>query len=186
MVVLLNILIALYNSAYQDITDNATDEYLALFAQKTMQFVRAPDENVFIPPFNLIEIFLLIMPLEWWLPRKAYQKLNDWIMFVLYFPLLAITSVMETREAKWVSSNRRRKASDDDTIEEWEQLEDQCNFSNDGWAAKVEDSKPNVEVKGDIVEIKKLKGEVDVLKKMIEELKDVILANGNGSSEKAK
>jgi hypothetical protein len=48
MVVLLNILIALYNSAYEDITDNAIDEYMALFAQKTMQFVRAPDENVFI------------------------------------------------------------------------------------------------------------------------------------------
>ena len=47
--VLLNILIALYNSAYQDITDNAIDEYMALFSQKTMQFVRAPDENVFIP-----------------------------------------------------------------------------------------------------------------------------------------
>jgi hypothetical protein len=48
MVVLLNILVALYNSAYEDITDNAIDEYMGLFAQKTMQFVRAPDENVFI------------------------------------------------------------------------------------------------------------------------------------------
>ena len=46
--VLLNILIALYNSAYSDITDNAIDEYMAIFSQKTMQFVRAPDENVFI------------------------------------------------------------------------------------------------------------------------------------------
>ena len=39
---------ALYNSAYSDITDNAIDEYMALFAQKSLQFVRAPDENVFI------------------------------------------------------------------------------------------------------------------------------------------
>lgn len=46
--VLLNILIALYNSAYEDITGNAVDEYMALFAQKALQFVRAPDENVFI------------------------------------------------------------------------------------------------------------------------------------------
>lgn len=55
--VLLNILIALYNSAYEDISGNATDEYMAIFAQKTMQFVRAPDENVFIPrefPSNLL------------------------------------------------------------------------------------------------------------------------------------
>ena len=46
--VLLNILIALYNSAYEDITENAVDEYMALLSQKTLQFVRAPDENVFI------------------------------------------------------------------------------------------------------------------------------------------
>lgn len=48
-IVLLNILIALYNSAYEDISGNAIDEYMAIFALKTMQFVRAPDENVFIP-----------------------------------------------------------------------------------------------------------------------------------------
>lgn len=30
MVILLNVLIALYNQAYTDITENATDEYLAL------------------------------------------------------------------------------------------------------------------------------------------------------------
>jgi hypothetical protein len=30
MVILLNILIALYNSAYEDITENALDEYMAL------------------------------------------------------------------------------------------------------------------------------------------------------------
>jgi hypothetical protein len=49
----LNILIALYNSAYEDISGNAIDEYMAIFAQKTMQFVRAPDENVFIPRMSL-------------------------------------------------------------------------------------------------------------------------------------
>lgn len=48
-IVLLNILIALYNSAYEDISGNAIDEYMAIFALKTMQFTRAPDENVFIP-----------------------------------------------------------------------------------------------------------------------------------------
>ncbi len=65
MVILLNVLIALYNSAYEDITGNATDEYMALFAAKTLQFVRAPDENVFIAPLNLLELAFLILPLEW-------------------------------------------------------------------------------------------------------------------------
>jgi hypothetical protein len=75
-VVLLNILIALYNSAYEDIYDNANDEYLALFSQKTMQFVRAPDENVFIAPFNLIEVFCLAIPLEWWMNKRLYERIK--------------------------------------------------------------------------------------------------------------
>ena len=68
MVILLNILIALYNSAYEDVTGNSDDEYMALFAGKTMQFVRAPDENVFIAPLNLLELFFLILPFEWYVP----------------------------------------------------------------------------------------------------------------------
>jgi hypothetical protein len=51
-------LIALYNSAYEAISGNATDEYMATFAQKTMQFVRAPDENVFIPRMPSPYLFL--------------------------------------------------------------------------------------------------------------------------------
>jgi hypothetical protein len=123
MVVLLNILIALYNSAYEDITDNAIDEYMALFAQKTMQFVRAPDENVFIAPLNLIELFGLIIPFEWWLPRHVYAKLNDYVMAVLYSPLLIVAAYFETRSAKAVKTNRNNRRDDDDTIEEWEQME---------------------------------------------------------------
>jgi len=57
-------LIALYNSAYQDITDNATDEYMALFSQKTIQFVRAPDENVFIARKLLKRLTMLPMQIE--------------------------------------------------------------------------------------------------------------------------
>ena len=137
MVILLNILIALYNSAYEDITDNSDDEYLALFAQKTMQFVRAPDENVFIAPFNLVEIFLLIM---------------------------------ETRSAHRVKSNKKRGAEEDDTIEEWEQLEGECDFEADGWAKKVEQTKPNVETDSATRECMELRKEINVLKKMIETL----------------
>merc|ERR1712000_58930 len=75
MIILLNILIALYNSAYEDIYENADDEYLALFAQKTMQFVRAPDENVYIAPFNLVEIIISGL-FEWWMPRATYEFIN--------------------------------------------------------------------------------------------------------------
>jgi hypothetical protein len=178
MVVLLNILIALYNSAYEDITDNAIDEYMALFAQKTMQFVRAPDENVFIAPLNLIEIFFLILPLEWWMPRKAYAKLNDYVMAVAYSPVLFIAAWVEQRSAKRVKSNRVRGEEDDDTTEEWEQMDD-MDFENDGWAKLVERVKPDVEDDTATLEVRKLSEEVKELRELLLQLID---QKGNGTN----
>ncbi|KAI1813281.1 hypothetical protein GGS20DRAFT_577688 [Poronia punctata] len=170
MVVLLNVLIALYNSAYEDIYDNSDDEYLALYAQKTMQFVRAPDENVFIAPFNLIEVFLLIIPFEWWMPKKQYERLNDVVMATLYSPLLVCAAIFEVRSAKHIRNNRRRGEEDDDTIEEWEQMADQVDFEGEGWAKKVSESKANVEEDAAVTEIRQLRAEVDNLKSLLEKL----------------
>ncbi|RMZ79507.1 hypothetical protein DV737_g3367, partial [Chaetothyriales sp. CBS 132003] len=163
--------------AYEDITGNATDEFMALFAQKTLQYARAPDENVFIPPFNLIEIFLLILPFEWWMPNQTYQHLNTIVMGIIYFPLLVVTAAYETWDAHKVRSNRRRGEEDDDTIEEWEQLDDEINFESEGWDKKVQSSKPDVQVDIDVVEIRSLKQEVDELKQMIR----AITPSGNAS-----
>lgn len=170
MVILLNILIALYNSAYEDVTDNATDEYMALFAQKTMQFVRAPDENVFIAPFNLIEVFCLIVPFEWWMDRASYERLNNYVMAVIYSPLLLVTAFLETREAHHVKFNRTRNEADDDTIEEWEQINDEIDWEQEGWSKKVEDTKPNVDVDTAVVGIQEVRKEVRDLKKMVGEM----------------
>lgn len=170
MVVLLNILIALYNSAYEDITDNAVDEFMALFAQKTMQFVRAPDENVFIAPLNLIEIFCLIIPFEWWMPRDYYAKLNDVVMGVVYSPLLLIAALFEVRSARHVRSNRKRGEADDDSVEEWEQMAGEVDFEGDGWKKTVERVKPNVEEDQATTEVRALKGEVAELKGMLVKL----------------
>jgi hypothetical protein len=74
------------------------------------------------------------------------------------------------QEAHVVRSNRRRRAKDDDTIEEWEQLANECDFEDDGWAKKVEETKPNVEIAGDIIEVRKLRDEVKELKALIEEV----------------
>jgi len=179
MVVLLNILIALYNSAYEDITDNAIDEYMALFSQKTMQFVRAPDENVFIAPLNLIEIFFLILPLEWWLPRRIYAKLNDYVMAVIYSPLLFIAAFVEQRSAKRVSGNRRRGEEDDDTIEEWEQMQD-VDFESDGWAKTVERVKPDVVDDAATLAVRKLSTEVKELKELLMKLVEQKDKEANG------
>ena len=170
MVILLNILIALYNSAYEDITDNAIDEYMALFAQKTMQFVRAPDENVFIAPFNLIEVFCLIIPFEWWMDASRYERLNNYVMGFIYGPLLLVTAYFETREAHHVKFNRKRNEEDDDTIEEWEQMEGEIDWESEGWNKKVEGTKPNVKVDAAVEEIQELRKEVGDLRKMIREM----------------
>lgn len=173
MVVLLNILIALYNSAYQDITDNAVDEYMALYSLKTMQFVRAPDENVFMAPFNLIEIFLLILPFEWWLSKPAYQRLNNAVMGIIYSPLLLVTALMETREAHLVKRNRRLGEADDDVVEEWERSDGPAlglDFEAEGWSKKVEATKPNVETDIAVLEIRDLKQRVKELTAMVEKL----------------
>jgi hypothetical protein len=180
IVILLNILIALYNSAYEDITSNAIDEFLALFSQKAMQFVRAPDENVFIAPFNLVEIFALVIPLEWWMAKDQYERLNDVVMGIVYSPLLLITAFLETQTAHRVRFNRSRNETDDDTIEEWEQLEDDMDFESTGWQKRVEESKPNVIVDGTLLEVRELRKEVKELMEMVDRLQGALGSSSNG------
>jgi len=88
--------VALFNQAYSVVTDNAVDEFLALFAHKTLNFIRAPDENTFCPPLNLIEIFLII-PLEPFLKKTTYQRINEWVLKVIYSPALAIIAFYESK-----------------------------------------------------------------------------------------
>jgi hypothetical protein len=161
-------LIALYNSAYEDIYENADDEYLALLAQKTMQFVRAPDENVYIAPFNLIEIFISGL-FEWWMPKKTYETINDVVMGIIYSPLLLVAAFFEIRKAGQIRRNRARGEEDDDVEEEWEQMANELDFESEGWAKTCEAVKPNVEEEPTIVEVRKLRAEIDALKSMLSE-----------------
>ncbi|KAI0747298.1 calcium activated cation channel [Irpex lacteus] len=90
VVILLNILISLFSSAYDDVVEDAAAEYLAYFADKTIGMIRAPDEFTYPAPFNLIEL-VLIAPFEYVLSKSAYAKLNRIIMSVLFFiPLTTI------------------------------------------------------------------------------------------------
>lgn len=180
--VLLNILIALYNSAYADITDNAVDEYMALFSQKTMQFVRAPDENVFIAPFNLIEVFLLIIPFEWWLPAPRYERLNNFVMGVVYSPLLLITARLETKQAHRVKWNQRNNESDEDETQEWEQMgAEELDLEGEGWTKKVEGSRPNVETDVAVLEVRALREQVEELKRIVVQGKGGLSGGGEAN-----
>jgi hypothetical protein len=145
-----------------------------------MQFVRAPDENVFIAPFNLVEITLLALPFEWWMPKARYEQLNDAVMGLVYSPLLCLTALLETRTARKVRFNRGRGESDEDTTEEWEQLEGELDVEGSGWGKRVEESSPDVVVDGTLKAVKELKEEVKELKELILELKSA-RENGGGS-----
>lgn len=91
IIILLNILIALFGSAYQECVDESEPTFLAFFAGKTLSSIRAPDTYVYPAPFNLIEI--VILPLEYVLDRKTYAKLNRYIMgFLFCLPLCIIAS----------------------------------------------------------------------------------------------
>jgi hypothetical protein len=140
-----------------------------------MKFVRAPDENVFIAPFNLIEIFLLAIPLEWWMSRELYERINDIIMGIIYSPLLVMSAYFEVRTARDIRANRRRGDEDDDTIEEWEQWGSNVDFEADGWGKKVEGAKSNLEEEQAVVEVRQLREEVEKLKSMIEGLGNLLM-----------
>lgn len=169
MIILLNILIALYNSAYEDIYDNADDEYLALFSQKTMQFVRAPDENVYIAPFNLIEIVVSAL-LEWWMPKHIYEIINDYIMAALYSPLLFVSAYFESRNAHRIRHNRSRGDEDDDVIEEWEQMEHELDMEAEGWSKTCDAVKPNMEDDPAVLEVRQLRLEINELKALLTDI----------------
>ena len=76
--------------------DNAVDEFLALFSGKTLEYIRAPDENSFCPPLNLIEIFLLL-PFQSVLSKQAYARLNQIVMKIVYSPILFFIAFYEAK-----------------------------------------------------------------------------------------
>lgn len=136
-----------------------------------MQFIRAPDENVYIAPLNLIEIVLSAL-FEWWMPKKWYEFINDCVMGLFYSPLLLIMAIFETRTAHAIRRNRARGEADDDIIEEWEQLAHDIDFGAEGWAKTCEAVKPNMDDDPAVVEIKKLRAELAGLKSMLADLGD--------------
>lgn len=92
-------------------------------------------------------------------------------MGILYSPLLFITAYFESKQAEVVKLNRRRGEQDEDTTEEWEQMQPDVDFERDGWSKKVNSTKPNVETEAAILEIRELKKQVGELKNLIEGIK---------------
>ncbi|KAF5363683.1 hypothetical protein D9756_000150 [Leucocoprinus leucothites] len=109
-IVLLNILISLFSSAYSEVIDNAEAQYLAFFASKTISMIRAPDSYVYPAPFNLIET-VFIAPFEifpfFHLSEKNYAKFNRFVMsFIFFIPLTIIALYESTFSSEFGHKNR--------------------------------------------------------------------------------
>ena len=106
--------------------------------------------------------------------KKAYERLNDIVMAIIYSPLLLVSAYFEVRKAREIRINRARGDEDDDTIEEWEQMTSHLDFEADGWSKRVESAKSNLDVDPAVAEVRKLKEEMEKLKSMIEQLHQAV------------
>jgi len=170
--VLLNILVALFNQAYSVVTDNAIDEFLALFTLKTLNFIRAPDENTFCPPLNLIEIFLII-PFEPFLKKTTYQRINEWVLKVIYSPALAIIAFYESRllplsiwpdcriQAPQLTHSKLIGLDIGQEAMGWD-IDEEFNPEASGWAEKVRSTIPNID-EDEMVLLRRLEKKFELL-----------------------
>ena len=100
---------------------------------------------------------------------------SDYVMATIYSPLLVMAAFFETKVAAEINANRQRGDEDDDTIEEWEQMNDQIDFEADGWNKTVDGAKSNLEQDPAVFEVQKLRDEVGHLKQMIEEMHKAVM-----------
>ncbi|GAA5881654.1 hypothetical protein JCM16303_005529 [Sporobolomyces ruberrimus] len=158
IVILLNVLIALFGSAYQECVDESEPTFLAFFAGKTISSIRAPDTYVYPAPFNLIEIFIL--PLEWVLSRKTYAKLNRIIMGFLFCIPLCVIALFESHLDRGRNEEFQSLLEEPDEYQDAEENPEPWHGENDNGEA---DDFGDVEEEGK--EISKVKFE-DLKKKM--------------------
>ena len=61
-------------------------------------------------------------------------------------------------------------------------MESEVDFESEGWAKKVADSKSNVEEEPAVLEVKRLREEVDQLKELLENLNKNLTKNASEAS----
>ncbi|KAA1466592.1 hypothetical protein DENSPDRAFT_811729 [Dentipellis sp. KUC8613] len=178
-IILLNVLISLFSSAYSDVVDDAEAQYLAFFAGKTVSMIRAPDVYVYPAPFNVIEVFF-IAPLEFLLSPSQYAKLNRVVMSVLFFiPITGVAlyeSTVGMQKYKWMAEFMDGSSSDFDAPEDLDPEVDGDDADKGLAISKVsyadlikvfpnthESSENNI-----VNEIHEVKAKLDALMKMLE------------------
>ena len=101
------------------------------------------------------------------MPKQDFAKLNDWVMKAVYAPFMLIIAHYESRMAKKVRANRARGEEDDDETEEWEELQGELDILGDGWSEQVESGVPDVDKDPAVIEVLKLRAELQELKDLV-------------------
>ncbi|WVQ73691.1 hypothetical protein IAR50_003271 [Cryptococcus sp. DSM 104548] len=175
-IILVNVLIALFGSAYSDVTDNETDEYLVFFAHKTIDLIRAPDSYVYPAPFNLIES-IFIAPLEFVLSSEKYITLNRIAMTIIFAIPLTVIALFESQIAHSKSRRLRQyfqgpppDEDDDPKVEDPTCDEDEGEISTVKFDELISVF-PNTALTESAVihrEIKNMRGQLEKLEKLLE------------------
>ena len=113
-----------------------------------------------------------------------YERLNNYVMGVVYSPLLLVTAWLETKQAHKVKWNRRNGESDEDETQEWEQMGGELDLEAEGWTKKVESTRPDVQTDVAVLEVRALREQVEELKKIVEgKAKGDGSGNGKGDAD---
>ncbi|THH13643.1 hypothetical protein EW146_g6604 [Bondarzewia mesenterica] len=196
-IILLNVLISLFSSAYSDIVEDAEAEFLAYFAGKTVSLIRTPDSFVYPAPFNLIETFFiapfeyapdlsLLIPVHSFsaLDRhvfnsSSYATINRYIMTVLFFIPLSLIALFESTKSQrnqWLNEYMNGSVDEDDSPEVRDPLVDGEDAEQGLRISKVPFSElikvfPNTHESSEATitrEIHQVKAQLDTLMKMLE------------------
>jgi hypothetical protein len=84
---LMNILISVLSKSFSKISENAQMEHQYNFTVKVMEFVNSDNLFPFVPPFNLIQIFV-IYPLSPFVDARTYARINRTAIRLLFSPIL--------------------------------------------------------------------------------------------------
>jgi hypothetical protein len=95
VMLLANILVAFFASAYDKTVDAADDVFKAYFCAKVVSSIRAPDKFVYYVPFNLVEFFF-IAPLEFCVPKPIYRRINAVFQWTFFSVPLVIFALCES------------------------------------------------------------------------------------------
>lgn len=147
LMLLSNILVAFFASAYDKTVDDADDVFRAYFCSKVVSTIRAPDQFVYLPPFNLVEAFF-VAPFEFVLPRRVYATINRYIQSTLFCLPLAVIALHESRREVTLAKRIRLEMLDDMPEERMRRLAQAAGIDdvrnpglNDAAASDVQGSK---------------------------------------------